>query len=88
MKFIFVISVLIASVTTYAQTLVWSEHIDTSTTFSSPRPVHLNSDQILDIVIGGGLDGSPESRGVVALDGATGSQIWNFATDEEMFGSA
>ncbi len=88
MKFIFVISVLIASVTTYAQTLVWSEHVDTSTTFSSPRPVHLNSDHILDIVIGGGLDGSPESRGVVALDGATGSQIWNFATDEEMFGSA
>ena len=88
MKFIFVISVLIASVTTYAQTLVWSEHVDTSTTFSSPRPVHLNSDHILDIVIGGGLDGSPEARGVVALDGATGSQIWNFATDEEMFGSA
>jgi len=43
---------------------------------------------VLDIVIGGGLDGSPESRGVVALDGATGSLLWSFPTEDEIFGSA
>ena len=62
--------------------------MDTSTTFSSPRPVNLNGDNVLDIVIGGGLDGSPESRGVVALDGATGNLLWSFPTEEEIFGSA
>jgi len=71
-----------------AQTLHWSTFIDTSTTFSSPRPVQLNGDNVLDIVIGGGLDGSAEARGVVAIDGATGGMLWNFPTDEEMFGSA
>ncbi|MCH2021061.1 MAG: T9SS type A sorting domain-containing protein [Saprospiraceae bacterium] len=72
----------------FSQSLVWSTYIDTSTTFSSPRSVHLNNDSIADILIGGGLDGQPQSNGIVAIDGATGNILWEFATDEEIFGSA
>lgn len=72
----------------HGQALKWSAFIDTSTTFSSPRGVELTGDSILDIVIGGGLDGSPEARGVNAINGADGSILWSFPTEEEIFGSA
>lgn len=88
LHYTFIFLIVVFSSVCYGQTPLWTEHIDTSTTFSSPRPVSLNADNVLDIVIGGGLDGSSESRGVVALDGASGSQLWNFPTQEEMFGSA
>ena len=71
-----------------SQSQLWSVHIDTSTTFSSPRAVHLNTDGVLDIVIGGGLDGSPQTNGINAIDGATGAVLWSFATEDEIFGSA
>ncbi|MFZ9029298.1 MAG: hypothetical protein ACO2Z9_09810, partial [Crocinitomicaceae bacterium] len=71
-----------------SQNLKWSSFLDTSTTFSSARAVDLNNDNTLDIVIGGGLDGQPESNGVNAINGLDGSLLWNFHTDEEMFGSA
>jgi hypothetical protein len=76
------------SVQGYSQNLKWSTFIDTSTTFSSARGTDLNGDNILDIIIGGGLDGSPESNGVNAINGADGSILWNFPVEEEIFGSA
>lgn len=90
MKKLLLLAVLfgIIAIPVSAQTVHWSTFIDTSTTFSSPRPVQLNGDNVLDIVIGGGLDGSAEARGVVAIDGATGGVLWNFPTNEEIFGSA
>jgi len=88
MKTIFLASVILLSGLVQAQTQLWQTLIDTSVTFSSPRPVKLNGDSILDIVIGGGIDGSPDARGVVALDGANGNVLWEFATDDEMFASA
>ena len=88
LHFLFSFFMVLSAVHGKSQIPTWVEHLDTSTTFSSPRPVELNGDNILDIVIGGGLDGSSESRGVVALDGASGSQLWNFPTQEEIFGSA
>lgn len=72
----------------HGQTQLWQTFIDTSVTFSSPRPVNLNGDATLDIIIGGGIDGAPDARGVVALDGLNGNVLWEFATDEEMFTSA
>ena len=72
----------------FTQNLKWSTFIDTSTTFSSPRSVDLTNDGILDVVIGGGLDGLSQSNGVNAINGADGSILWNFATNEEIFGSA
>jgi len=88
MKTIFLASVILLSGLVQAQTQLWQTLIDTSVTFSSPRAVKLNGDSILDIVIGGGIDGSPDARGVVALDGANGNVLWEFATDDEMFASA
>lgn len=70
------------------QSLVWGTHVDTSTTFSSPRAVDLTLDGTKDIVIGGGLDGSPEDRGVAAIDGTNGALLWTFHTNDEIFGSA
>ena len=72
----------------FGQDLKWSTFIDTSTTFSSARFADLNKDNILDIIIGGGLDGSPASNGINAINGADGSLLWDFATEEEIFGSA
>jgi outer membrane protein assembly factor BamB len=88
MKTIFLASVILLSGLVQAQTQLWQTLIDTSVTFSSPRAVKLNGDSILDIVIGGGIDGSPDARGVVALDGANGNVLWEFSTDDEMFASA
>jgi hypothetical protein len=71
-----------------AQTQTWSTFIDTVTTFSSPRAVHLNADSIADFVIGAGIDGAPHANGVVAVDGANGAIMWTFSTAEEIFTSA
>jgi hypothetical protein len=79
---------IICSSKAFSQDLKWSAFIDTSTTFSSARTTDLNKDNILDIIIGGGLDGRPESNGINAINGADGSILWSFATDEEIFGSA
>ncbi|NRA13620.1 MAG: T9SS type A sorting domain-containing protein [Crocinitomicaceae bacterium] len=76
------------SIQCYSQNLKWSAFIDTSTTFSSPRCTDLNGDNVLDIVIGGGLDGSPENNGINAINGLDGSVLWNFPVEEEIFGSA
>ena len=76
------------SVQCFSQNLKWSTFLDTSTTFSSPRAVDLNGDNILDIIIGGGLDGSSESNGINAINGLDGSILWNFPVEEEIFGSA
>lgn len=76
------------ALSTFAQTPVWSTFIDTSVTFSSPRAANLNGDAIMDIVMGGGIDGVPDARGVVAIDGETGNVLWTFAAEDEMFGSA
>ena len=83
----FLVSV-IFTIQGHSQNLKWSAFIDTSTTFSSPRGADLNGDNILDIIIGGGLDASPESNGINAINGQDGSILWNFPTEEEMFASA
>ena len=55
--------------------------------FSSPRVADLNSDGILDIVIGHGNENVPKAGFVTAHDGATGAQLWRVETRDEMFGS-
>ena len=79
---------LLSSSFLFAQNIEWTTFLDTSTTFSSPRCVDLNNDGIKDIVIGGGIDGVPNSYGVNALDGTTGNVLWNFPSEDEIFGSA
>ena len=87
-KTVLIVIFLLGSFFATSQNLKWSSFLDTSTTFSSARAVDLNNDNTLDIVIGGGLDGQAESNGVSAINGLDGSVLWNFHTDEEMFGSA
>ncbi|MCR9173489.1 MAG: T9SS type A sorting domain-containing protein [bacterium] len=89
MKLATLLVILTTSVLTgFTQTEKWSAFLDTSTTLSSPRAVDLNNDNVLDIIIGGGLDGVPESNGVNAINGVDGSILWNFYAEDEMFGSA
>lgn len=71
-----------------AQNQVWHTFMDTVTSFSSPRSLDLNGDGILDIVLGGGIDGSPHANGIMAFNGLDGSLLWKRATHNEMFVSA
>ncbi|MCH2228763.1 MAG: T9SS type A sorting domain-containing protein [Crocinitomicaceae bacterium] len=89
MKTLFTLTLIIlTTISSFSQSLKWSAYLDTSTTFSSPRGVELTGDGVIDIVIGGGVDGGPETNGVNALNGVDGSVLWNFPTNEEIFGSA
>lgn len=58
-------------------------------TFSSPRVVDLNGDDVLDVVQGFGQDtfGARESS-VIATDGATGALLWKSTGHEDLVGSA
>ena len=71
-----------------AQTLQWSSFVDSITSFSSPRPVELNGDTIMDMVVGGGEEGVPTNYGMMAFDGANGNLLWNVSANDEVFGSA
>ena len=54
---------------------------------SSPHATDLNGDSVLDIVVGTGAEES-HSGSIIAVDGATGSLLWEMETDGEMFASA
>ena len=56
-------------------------------TFSSPHAADLNGDNILDIVIGTGME-IPAKGSIVAIDGNNGNILWDFETGQEMFSSA
>lgn len=57
-------------------TPTWSSEIDSTTTFSSPRCMNLNNDDILDIVLGVGSERQEMQVGFVAVNGADGSLLW------------
>jgi outer membrane protein assembly factor BamB len=50
---------------------------------SSPRLVDLNGDRVLDVVLGGGVQG--RAGWVYALDGATGAVLWRTRFKEEFY---
>ena len=50
---------------------------------SSPRTVDLNGDGVLDVVLGGGVQG--QSGWVYAVDGATGKLLWKSRFKEEFY---
>ncbi len=71
-----------------AQTQIWHTFMDTVPSFSSPRAVDLNSDGVLDIVLGGGIDGIPAENGIMAFNGVDGTLLWKRPTHDEIFVSA
>ncbi len=85
MKNTFLLLSLLLSTFAFGQTQLWSTHIDTAVTFSSPKAVKITPDATMDIVMGGGRDGIPDARGVVAIDGDDGSILWEFAAEDEIF---
>jgi hypothetical protein len=72
----------------WSQNLVWQNFTDSIPTLSSPRSVDLNSDGILDIVIGGGTDGEFSFNSIMAFDGNDGSLLWKRSAPNEIFTSA
>jgi outer membrane protein assembly factor BamB len=66
----------------------WQVHLPAICSFSSPRPVDLNQDGVLDIVLGAGADEFQGSdSAVIALDGKNGNILWRVSGRDQMVGS-
>ncbi len=66
----------------------WNHSLPKLCSFSSPRPVDLNGDNILDIVFGAGeAEFQPTEQGIIALNGADGSMLWAHPARDQMVGS-
>ena len=77
---------LLFSIFSFAQS--WQSFTDSTATLSSPRACDLNGDNIMDIVIGGGVDSTFNNSGIMAYDGSDGSLLWKRSSRDEIFGSA
>lgn len=67
----------------------WTMGIAVIGTHSSPRVADLNGDGIKDIIIGAGQNEFQTSEyGVLAINGATGEQLWSYPCTDQVFGSA
>lgn len=87
MRFLVAFIVLVTIQNLFGQELIWESQIDSIPTLSSPRPIDLTGDGVLDIVIGGGTDGEYSSAGVMAFNGASGALLWQSPSRNELFGS-
>ncbi|MEM6841593.1 MAG: PQQ-binding-like beta-propeller repeat protein [Bacteroidota bacterium] len=66
----------------------WEVRLPAICSFSSPRPVDLNQDGVLDIVLGAGADEFQGSdSAVIALDGKNGDILWRVKGRDQMVGS-
>ena len=72
----------------WAQVPSWSYFADSISTYSSPHSHDINSDGVLDIIIGGGKDGFDSNSGIMAINGSNGQLLWKVPTRNEVFGSA
>lgn len=70
--------------------LQWKVEILDSGTYSSPRAIDLNNDNIEDVVIGAGgkEEWDPSGNGVIALNGKNGKLLWRVPCRNQMVGSA
>lgn len=81
-----VISVIFLVSTSKAQE-VWSETVSNTIVFSSPRCVDLNGDDVLDVVVGDGVENQNFGQ-VNAFDGEDGTLLWSTEVDGDIFASA
>ncbi len=67
---------------------IWQKSIPSIGSQSSPLASDLNSDGILDIVMGAGENEFQKStQGVLAIDGSKGDIIWQASSKDQIFGS-
>ncbi len=67
----------------------WEHHLPELCSFSSPRPVELTGDGILDIIIGAGrAEFAPTDSAILAFDGKSGELLWQTPGWDQMVGSA
>ncbi|RMG71328.1 MAG: hypothetical protein D6722_07075 [Bacteroidetes bacterium] len=67
----------------------WVLHLPNVSSSSSPRPVDLNGDGVLDLVLGTGKDEFVATdTGIIAVDGRDGSLLWWAPARDQMVGSA
>ncbi|MGK7395333.1 MAG: outer membrane protein assembly factor BamB family protein [Candidatus Cyclobacteriaceae bacterium M3_2C_046] len=68
----------------------WQAEFKNAGTYSSPRAVDLNQDQVKDIVVGAGgrQEWEPSENGVLAINGRDGSLLWRKSCRNQMVGSA
>lgn len=88
MKYACCLLLLLASAMLPAQSPTWSAAVDSVAIFSSPQAADLNGDGVLDIVLGAGNEGLRLSAGAIALDGATGAELWRLSTRDQIYGTA
>jgi outer membrane protein assembly factor BamB len=72
----------------YGQVSKWSTQIENANIFSSPRFADLNKDNVLDVIVGAGIESVESLNGVVAFDGKTGNLLWNIKTRTQIYTSA
>ncbi len=68
--------------------LVWEQNFSLIGSQSSPRPIDINHDGIDDIVMGACKNEYiPNEQGVIALDGKTGTILWQSDAPDQVYGS-
>ncbi len=69
--------------------LVWNKDLPVIGSLSSPRTADLNSDGVLDIVMGAGENEDKKTdMGILAFDGKSGNLLWKQGAIDQVFGSA
>ena len=69
--------------------MVWESNFPVIGSQSSPRAVDLNSDGVLDFVIGAGKNEYEYTAlGILAINGLDGELLWTHETQDQVFGSA
>lgn len=69
--------------------LLWEKNLFIIGSQSSPRAVDLNEDGTLDIVMGAGKNEFQHAeQGIIALDGHTGTLLWQHESEDQVYGSA
>ena len=88
-RYLLVLAVFFVGCTQKKAELVWNQSYPVIGSQSSPRSADLNNDGVLDFVMGGGKNEYQESDfGVFAFDGKTGKTLWNYASKDQVYGSA